>query len=62
MSWRGKAVEKEATETALAARRTAAEVKRKRRMGRRGTHDAGKVKLVKDVFGAEMIEEIKLNE
>jgi DNA polymerase-3 subunit gamma/tau len=25
-------------------------------------HDAGKVKLVKDVFGAEMIEEIKLNE
>lgn len=26
------------------------------------THDAGKVKLVKDVFGAEIIEEIKLNE
>jgi DNA polymerase III subunit gamma/tau len=26
------------------------------------THDAGKVKLVKDVFGAEMIEEIKLGE
>jgi DNA polymerase-3 subunit gamma/tau len=26
------------------------------------TYDAGKVKLVKDVFGAEMIEEIKLNE
>lgn len=26
------------------------------------TFDAGKVKLVKDVFGAEMIEEIKLNE
>lgn len=25
-------------------------------------HDAGSVKLVKDVFGAEMIEEIKLNE
>jgi len=25
-------------------------------------YDAGKVKLVKDVFGAEMIEEIKLNE
>lgn len=25
-------------------------------------HDAGKVKLVKDIFGAEMIEEIKLNE
>ena len=24
--------------------------------------DAGKIKLVKDVFGAEMIEEIKLNE
>jgi DNA polymerase III subunit gamma/tau len=28
----------------------------------RETHDMGKVKLVKDVFGAEMIEEIKLNE
>ena len=27
-----------------------------------GPHDAGKVKLVKDIFGAEMIEEIKLNE
>jgi DNA polymerase-3 subunit gamma/tau len=26
------------------------------------SHDAGKVKLVKDIFGAEMIEEIKLNE
>ena len=26
------------------------------------THDAGTVRLVKDVFGAEMIEEIKLNE
>lgn len=26
------------------------------------THDAGKVKLVKDIFGAEMIEEIKLGE
>jgi DNA polymerase-3 subunit gamma/tau len=26
------------------------------------THDAGRIKLVKDVFGAEMIEEIKLNE
>jgi len=26
------------------------------------TYDAGKIKLVKDVFGAEMIEEIKLNE
>lgn len=27
-----------------------------------GLHDAGKVKLVKDVFGAEVIEEIKLGE
>ena len=46
------------------ARSAAKEPEKDNAAGRASTeiYDAGKVKLVKDVFGAEMIEEIKLNE
>ncbi|MEW6555479.1 MAG: DNA polymerase III subunit gamma/tau [Actinomycetota bacterium] len=43
-------------------RRAAAGKKKAAEKDRADAHDAGKVKLVKDVFGAEMIEEIKLGE
>lgn len=51
------AVHEEAGERKAAAAKKKAAEKDKPEM-----HDAGKVKLVKDVFGAEMIEEIKLGE
>jgi DNA polymerase-3 subunit gamma/tau len=63
---RAKAVGRSTETAAETARKAAGEPpgEREKTADGAGTeaHDAGKIKLVKDVFGAEMIEEIKLNE